>query len=77
MATMLKLLDQIGGLIWNAGHDALMATKRAWDEAPRTTESETARMTRMRAAADAKFRYILENDLCQCPNCKEKRHATP
>ncbi len=73
---ILKILDAVGGVIWNETREAVNAAKHLWDETPRTVESETDRKGRMILAAGDKFRYIIDNDLCGCPNCKEKRDAS-
>lgn len=70
---ILRIFNEFVGSIIDAAHDTFFAAKRQWDETPRTVVSETDRRSAKILADAAKFRYILANDLCGCPNCKQKR----
>lgn len=70
---ILRIFDALVGAIIDATHDTLFLVKRQWDETPRTVVSEADRRSAKILADAAKFRYILDNELCGCPNCKQKR----
>ena len=72
---ILRIFNALVGEIIDAAHDTFFAAKRQWDETPRTVVSETDRRSDKILADAAKFRYILDNDLCGCPSCEQKRQA--
>ena len=68
---MVKLINNILGLCYDAAHDGAFAL---WDEVKKPTpggpESIEEYTNRRREADDAKFKMIL--DKCNCPYCQEK-----
>ena len=70
---ILRILDALAGAIIDATHDTFFAARQQWIETPRTVVSETDRRSAKMLADAAKFRYILDNDLCGCLNCKQTK----
>ena len=63
------MIDKVLTAIYDGVCDVALGAKKMWDETPRTVVSETERRARKMHADELRFKYILDNGLCGCPNC--------
>jgi len=71
---ILRILDAAVGAFCDGIEDLAKGAVKLWNETPRTVVPESVRRGRKILADEIRFKYILDNDLCQCPSCKSKRN---